>query len=123
MSSSRVTARVRTKIVATVGPACRAPDQMAELIEAGADVLRLNMAHGDLEEHEETLAAIREVGCRLGRPIGVLADLAGPKIRLGELYGGEVACAEAGEVRFVRGNVSTHPGELVCTYARLIDEL
>ncbi|HEV3002864.1 MAG TPA: pyruvate kinase [Pirellulales bacterium] len=123
MSSSRVTARVRTKIVATVGPACRAPDQLAELIEAGADVLRLNMAHGHLEEHEETLAAIREVGRRLGRPIGVLADLAGPKIRLGELRGGQVACAEAGELRFVRGDVSTHPSELVCTYERLIDEL
>ncbi len=123
MSSSISAARIRTKIVATVGPACRAADQLATLIQAGADVFRLNMAHGDLDEHEETLASIRDVSRRLGRPIGVLADLAGPKIRLGELPEGCAYCVQGSELRFVRGDVATQPGELVCSYERLIDEL
>ena len=81
---------VRTKIVATVGPACRAEETLRGLIQAGVDVFRLNMAHGSIEEHEETLGRIRRVSDDLGRPVGVLVDLAGPKIRLGELPGGQV---------------------------------
>lgn len=123
MSQLPSLARARTKIVATVGPACREEAQLADLVEAGVDVFRLNMAHGQLPEHERALAAIRRIDKRLGKPIAVLADLAGPKIRLGELAGGQAKLEVNAEVRFVRGDLAQRPDELVCNYAKLIDEL
>jgi pyruvate kinase len=115
--------RTRTKIVATVGPACSEESQLASLIEAGVDVFRLNMAHGELVEKERILNSIRRVSERLQRPTGVLVDLAGPKIRLGDLPGGQHDCVQGTEVTFVRGEASTTPGELTTNYEALIDEL
>lgn len=115
--------RVRTKTIATVGPACRQEHQLAELATAGADVFRLNMAHGQVAQHQETLAAIRRVSRNQGRPLGVLADLGGPKIRLGELLAGQLECRQDARLRFVRGDAASHADELVSNYPRLIDEL
>ena len=114
---------VRTKIVATLGPASRAEDAIRGLVEAGVDVFRLNMAHGSIEEHAESLGRIRRVSESLARPVGVLADLAGPKIRLGELPGGAVELAEGEHLTFVRGTEVPGPGQLTVTYEPLIDEL
>ena len=114
---------VRTKVVATLGPASRAEEAIRGLVEAGVDVFRLNMAHGSVPEHQESLDRIRRVSESLGRPIGVLADLAGPKIRLGELPGGSVDVAEGDRIRFVRGAEARGPGEFTATYEPLIDEL
>lgn len=115
--------RARTKIVATVGPACRAPEMLRQLVTAGVDVFRLNMAHGSLDEHTAMLQEIRRISVELAHPLAVLADLAGPKIRLGELVGGQVECQAGAVVRFVRGDVAAAPDELVCSYERLLDEL
>ena len=93
---------VRTKIVATVGPACRSEHMIEELIRAGVDVFRINMAHGSIAEHEESLTRIRGISESLFRPVGVLVDLAGPKIRLGELPNGAVECIEGDLKRFQR---------------------
>ena len=114
---------VRTKIVATVGPACRTEESLRRLVDAGVDVFRLNMAHGSLEEHAETLARVHRVSAAAGRAIGVLVDLAGPKIRLGELPGGAVECVEGEILRFVRGEETAEAGAFTVTYARLVDEL
>lgn len=73
---------VRTAVVATVGPACAERDVLRRLIEAGAGVLRLNLSHGDLEGHLRTLVMVREIEDELGLPVGVMADLPGPKIRV-----------------------------------------
>jgi len=113
----------RTKIIATVGPACREQDQLQELVEAGVDLFRLNMAHGELDQHAVVMKRIRDVSRKLNRPIATLVDLAGPKIRLGEISGGSVECTPNAEFRFVRGEQSNNPGELVCNYVKLIDEL
>lgn len=115
--------RARTKIVATVGPACRAPEMLQELVAAGVDVFRLNMAHGSLEQHAQTVEDIRRLSQKLAYPLAVLADLAGPKIRLGELAAGQVECKAGEIVRFVRGQTAAAPDELVCSYERLLDEL
>jgi pyruvate kinase len=115
--------RARTKIIATIGPACQEPEQMAGLIRAGADLFRLNMAHGSLGEHARALAAIRQIGRDLQQPIAVLIDLAGPKIRLGELPGGMIECTSGAEFRFVRGTQAPGPDALTTTYPPLIDEL
>jgi pyruvate kinase len=71
----------RTKIVATVGPASRDPPILERLVLAGADVLRLNFSHGTHEEHARVVRAAREIEGRLGRPLALLQDLSGPKIR------------------------------------------
>jgi pyruvate kinase len=97
--------------------------QLAALIEAGVDVFRINTAHGDREQHERTLANIRSAAARCRFHVGVLLDLAGPKIRLGEIPGGSLHCEEGMPVCFVRGDHSTAAQELTSSYPRLIDEL
>ncbi|HZZ71539.1 MAG TPA: pyruvate kinase [Pirellulales bacterium] len=113
----------RTKIVATVGPACRAEEKLAELVAAGVDVFRLNMAHSSKAEHEAVVNSIRRVSEAQNRPIGILIDLAGPKIRLGELVQDPLTLAEGTRVSFVRGQVAKTATELTATYEPLIDEL
>ena len=100
----------KTKIVATVGPAGSSPEMLESLIAAGVDVFRLNMAHGTRSEHDSQLTAIRAISERLGQPVAVLVDLGGPKIRLGELPGGELALRPGDRVRFVPGTVRFRRG-------------
>jgi pyruvate kinase len=113
----------RTKIVATVGPACRKEDQLTELTIAGVDVFRLNMAHAGPKEQDQVVASIRKVSKNLGRAIGILVDLAGPKIRLGEIAGGQRELREGESVRFVRGEIAKNAEDFVTTYDPLIDDL
>ncbi|MCL5026758.1 MAG: pyruvate kinase [Chloroflexi bacterium] len=75
----------RTKMVCTLGPATQSPSGIEKLIEAGMDVARLNFSHGTVEEHAASIAAIRSISERLGKPVAVLQDLPGPKIRTGRL--------------------------------------
>ncbi|RIK86175.1 MAG: pyruvate kinase [Planctomycetota bacterium] len=112
----------RTKIVATIGPACREPQQIKDLVLAGADVFRLNMAHGSPESYQPIVDAVREVSREADRPIAILVDLAGPKIRLQEIEGGSIFCHRDEEFFFVRDDpASAH--ELTSTYPPLVDEL
>jgi len=80
----------RTKIVCTIGPATETPAKLREIIEAGADVLRLNYSHGTPEEHNARAQTIRGVAAELGKPVAILQDLPGPKIRLGAFRGGSI---------------------------------
>lgn len=82
--------RRRTKIVATLGPASAAPEVIERLYRAGADVFRLNFSHGTHEDHAARIATIRALEAKLGRPIGILADVQGPKLRVGRFGGGRV---------------------------------
>jgi pyruvate kinase len=75
----------RTKIVCTLGPASWSRERIDSLIAAGMDVARINFSHGDLERHAETIRHVREAAAAAGRPIAVLGDLQGPKIRVGKL--------------------------------------
>ena len=81
----------KTKIVATLGPASSTASMVRSLYEAGADVFRLNFSHGKHEDHEKRLTLIRDLEKEIGRPIGVFADLQGPKLRLGTFKNGEIA--------------------------------
>lgn len=83
----------QTKIVATLGPASSTPDQIRTLFEAGADVFRLNFSHGRQDDHGARMAAIRALEQESGRPICVLADLQGPKLRIGVFAEGPIALA------------------------------
>src|SRR5215831_7674969 len=75
----------RTKIVATIGPASSSPETIAALIEAGMDGARLNMSHGNHDDHRHRAGLVREAEGAAGRPIALIADLQGPKLRLGDL--------------------------------------
>lgn len=79
-----------TKIVATLGPASTDPEVLEKLILAGVDVVRMNFSHGTPEDHLQRAATVREISTRLGRPVGILADLQGPKIRVGKFETGKV---------------------------------
>jgi pyruvate kinase len=79
----------KVKILATLGPASRAPEMIGKLLEAGADAFRVNMSHGDHETHAATIAAIRQAEKDYGRPIAVLCDLQGPKLRVGTFKDGQ----------------------------------
>jgi pyruvate kinase len=114
---------VRTKIVATLGPASRTPAVLHRLIEAGVNVFRLNFSHGTHEEHSAVLADIRSVSREMGVHVGVLQDLCGPKMRLGPIPGEEVQCPIGEEFTLVTDRTSEDPHELTCTYRELPNDL
>jgi pyruvate kinase len=96
------------KIVATLGPASDSPETIRALFEAGADVFRLNFSHGTHDGHARRIAAIRALEAETGRPIGILTDLQGPKLRIGDLEGGETELAAGDAFRF---DLSQAPGD------------
>ena len=111
----------RTKIVCTLGPASWSPERIDSLIAAGMDVARINFSHGDLDRHAETIRNVREASARAGRPIAVLGDLQGPKIRVGVLPapvelkpGDRIVFAPEGEHQ---------PGELPTTFRELSQDV
>ena len=91
----------RTKIVATIGPACNDHETLVEMVDAGMDVARLNFSHGTPEQHAETCARVRTAADRAGRPVAVLQDLPGPKLRIGPLRDGLAELAAGDRVTFV----------------------
>jgi pyruvate kinase len=100
----------RTKIVATIGPASSSADVIAELIDRGMDGARLNLSHGNRDEHAERARLIREGQERYGRPIALIADLQGPKLRVGDLAGA-FELERGGEV-VIAGEDAVHDGDL-----------
>jgi len=98
----------RTKIIATLGPASSTPEMIEKLFRAGADVFRLNFSHGSHEDHAARLATIREVERKLGRPIGVLADVQGPKLRVGTFAAGRVTLTPGARFRL---DLNPTPGD------------
>ena len=113
----------KTKIVATVGPACAERKQLLALARAGVDIFRLNFAHGAHEWLAGIVADIRSISDDVGQQLAILGDLSGPKIRLGELPGDSVTCEEGARFEFVRQPVPGDATKLTCTYERLIDDL
>ena len=116
--------KVRTKIVATVGPASNDPAILKRMAEAGVDVFRLNFSHGTHAEHTVRLQAIRRISEEIGLPMAILQDLCGPKIRLGEILGGSVTCDhDAVFILAAEPGSGGDPHYLTCTYKPLPDEL
>jgi pyruvate kinase len=91
----------RAKIVATVGPASASPEALKALFLAGVDTFRLNFSHGTHEDHAQVHAAIRALEQEVSRPIGILLDLQGPKIRVGTIEGGRITVDAGEKIRFV----------------------
>jgi pyruvate kinase len=113
-----------TKIVCTLGPASNTEDKLAALIEAGMNVARLNFSHGTHEEHAATLGRVRRVSNRLGKPVAILQDLQGPKIRTGTLAGGEaVELQENAEFTITAREIVGNAHEVSTTYTGLPDDV
>jgi pyruvate kinase len=99
----------RTKIVCTIGPATASPDRIRELVATGMDVARLNFSHGNRDDHKRVYEMVRRAADAEGRAVGILADLQGPKIRLGRFAAGPVEWRTGEEVRItVEDVVGTH---------------
>ena len=81
----------KTKIVATLGPSSSSEEMLARMITAGVNVVRLNFSHGSADDHIKRAEIVRAIAAKLNRPIGVLCDLQGPKIRIGKFEFGEIS--------------------------------
>lgn len=90
-----------TKIVATIGPASSSPEMLEKLAVAGVDIFRLNFSHGSHEIHETSIERITEVNKKLGTHVGILADLQGPKLRVGKVQEGGIPLESGDEILFV----------------------
>ena len=101
------------KIVATLGPASASTEMIRSLFLAGVDVFRLNFSHGTHEQHRERLAQIRAVEQEVGRPIGVLADMQGPKLRVGTFAAGPVILNVGSSFRL---DLTDKPGDVTRAY-------
>lgn len=114
---------LRTKIIATLGPATANRERLAQMFDLGLDVCRLNFSHGELEEHRRTLQLVRSLAAERGEYVAVMGDLCGPKIRLGRFPNGPVEVAVGSVVRFVRGEGECSASRLTTSYAGLVDEV
>lgn len=114
---------IRTKIVATVGPASADVSLLEQLVEAGCDVLRVNFSHGTDEQHASFLENIRAVEENLDVPLCVIADLCGPKIRVRPIVGGELMLEGGDEVVIQRDPVDSEGHRISTTLEEMIDEV
>ncbi|MBU1156958.1 MAG: pyruvate kinase, partial [Proteobacteria bacterium] len=111
----------KTKIVATIGPASADPQVLGKVIAAGLDVARLNFSHGDHASHQKTMDLVRRLAKEQGRTVAILQDLAGPKIRLGDLP--EPMWLEAGQEVDLTPGATAAPGVLPVDYAGLVEDV
>jgi pyruvate kinase len=112
----------RAKIVCTLGPATSSPEQVNALVEAGMDVARLNFSHGAHEDHATAYRLVREASDRTGRAVAVLADLQGPKIRLGTFADGPVTWVTGSQVCITVEDVPGTAARVSTTYKQLADD-
>ena len=111
--------RLRTKIVCTIGPASREPEMLVRLMEAGMDVVRLNFSHGEQAFHAETIARVRAASAAVGKPIAILGDLQGPKLRVGIMQEGGVPIAEGETLVLTTEHITGAPGRVPIQYEHL----
>jgi pyruvate kinase len=112
---------LRTKVVCTLGPATSSPEAIAALVRGGMDLARVNMSHGDREDHQAAIAAVRAASEQVGRPVAILVDLAGPKIRVGELA--EPIELTVGSTVALAPEATARLHEIPTTYAELAADL
>lgn len=112
---------LRTKVVCTLGPATSAPETVLQMVRDGMNLARINMSHGSREDHRRSIEAVRAASAEVGLPVAVLVDLAGPKIRVGELP--EPIELERGTIVTLAPEATAKEGEIPTTYAPLADEI
>ena len=115
--------RRRTKIVATIGPSSKDPETIKKLIQAGANVFRLNMSHGDHEFHKTSFNHIRRIAEEMSVPIAILADLCGPKIRTGKFRDGQIDLIKDTKVTVTTRDVMGEDGLIPSQYTALANDV
>ncbi|WP_016953217.1 pyruvate kinase [Anabaena sp. PCC 7108] len=113
----------RTKIVATIGPATSSPEMLKAIIEAGATTLRLNFSHGTHADHQRSIRLIRQTAFELNRPVAILQDLQGPKIRLGKFENGSIILAKGDRFTLTNRLIEGTQSISCVTYDYLADEV
>ncbi|MGH8791358.1 MAG: pyruvate kinase [Stackebrandtia sp.] len=113
----------RAKIVCTLGPATATPERVRSLVDAGMDVARLNFSHGDHSDHQAVYDLVRQIAREANRAVGVLADLQGPKIRLGKFAGGSAEWRVGDHVAFTSDDVEGTAERVSVTYKKLPEEV
>ena len=114
---------LRVKILCTIGPASRDIPVLKKLIQAGMNVVRLNMSHGTHEYHSETIDRVRTLSEELRKPIAILADLQGPKLRVGKMQEGGVQLEEGTELILTTEDIIGAPGRVPIQYKELPDNV
>ena len=109
----------KTKIVCTLGPASRSPQMIEKMILAGMNVARLNFSHADFTEHRENIHNIRKASAKIGRPVSIIADLPGVKIRIGNLKSEPMMIKKGDSVAFTTKNVLGTPSRISVSYKLL----
>lgn len=109
----------KTKIVCTIGPASNSPEILERLVLAGMNVARLNFSHGTQEDHGKTIIKIRRIAGKLGRPVAILQDLAGPKIRIGDIKAGSIQLESGSSFVLTNRNVPGDEREVSVNYHNL----
>jgi pyruvate kinase len=112
---------LRTKVVCTLGPATSSPERIRALVRGGMDLARVNMSHGEHADHVRAIEAVRAAAADAGRPVAILADLAGPKIRVGDLP--ESIDLEVGATVIMAPEETAGPDEIPTTYAELAEDI
>jgi len=112
-----------TKIIATIGPACSGAETIRAMVEGGLDVARLNFSHGTRDEHLAALNNIRAAARELRRPVAIMQDLCGPKIRVGELRAPSVELRTGAAIRIQKAAVRGDEKAISCTYPQMVDDV
>ena len=113
----------RTKIVATVGPACDSFDKLVELVKAGVNVFRLNFSHGTHDDKKKVIEHIKKINKTLPVNIAILADLQGPKLRVGDLAAGQIELIEGEEIIFTTENIIGSKSKIYVSYPHLAEDV
>ena len=113
----------KTKIVCTIGPASCSEEGLRALFEAGMDVARLNFSHGTQEEHGRVIGRIRALSGELGRPVGILQDLCGPKIRVGPLRASSILLRNGDRIVLTSEEIAGDENRIGISYARLAQDV
>lgn len=113
----------KTKIVCTIGPATESPRMIAELVKAGMNVARLNLSHGSSDEHLQRIGIIRQCAEELGVNVGILLDIKGPKIRIGELEPDKFPIEAGQELILTPEERTGSPEKIFVSYPFLAEDL
>lgn len=112
----------RTRIVATIGPATQSPKMLKAILNAGVNIVRVNFSHGEPEDHVVLMQRIRSVAASSGRTVSILADLCGPKIRVGQFQGGQAMLEEKSRVLITPRNVLGSSKLIPSQYTRIVTD-
>lgn len=113
----------KTKIVCTIGPATNSKEKITQIIQAGMNVARLNFSHGTYEDHENVINIIRRISKKLNKPVAILQDLQGPKLRVGKIKNGSVFLKTGSKITIVIKNIFGDEQNISTTYKELAKDV